>query len=653
MFNVRPDKFWPWIRFEPPSDDPSGFRIAADGSIGTDGSGFGLLGHNPGADTPAPAGISLGHTNHFADGNSNPFGSIVRHASDFGLISSIGRRPSPPYAISLLFPRLTEPQGVWAGPQGNDRELEVPTDTTLLGFDVMPPDDPPGFRIAADNSGQNGSPSDLLTSFGYDPGADVVPPAGIGSHAALRPAEDHRSPFEFLDRRHLNNNPIPSFDGGPLSPHAASFLFPRMAMSQFTWPSQQDDGEFDAGPDGSLPGFHLQPPADAPPTRGALPDDLGLSSFGYHPQTDATPSIDVNSADGIRPVENAIYPTTYPAYDSTYFPAPPRDPVQEALDQIARIYRIDWQGSSNSPTMLRLGRSASGSTTAVSDAFDPGHIVPTTNPVRPPPSPPPPGPRHNNGPPLESTSPSRTQPSRTGPIQGAPAASQPTDNSTAAAGAAAAANAVATNQQNAPAPIDPEADEKLDIWQKMVSSRGQQAPGSQYLGAGGINTWVGVRLNPKLPEPAAGYYYRPSLRHLRNGYRGELELANRIVTTLPNEIVIHYGMPAGRQGPDVISISREGTISVWDSKWRSGQRSIGPGQGAHQAERSLNALYWEILKQIRLAVRSGHLPPDVGVLAMKNITARKFDIYTIGTGNAHSGVAQSVRKGVPTDFRRP
>jgi hypothetical protein len=33
MFNVRPDQFWPWIHFDPPSDDPPGFRVAADGSM--------------------------------------------------------------------------------------------------------------------------------------------------------------------------------------------------------------------------------------------------------------------------------------------------------------------------------------------------------------------------------------------------------------------------------------------------------------------------------------------------------------------------------------------------------------------------------------------------------------------------------------------
>ena len=43
MFNVRPDQLWPWIHFEPPSEDLPGFRMAADGSIratGESGSGF-------------------------------------------------------------------------------------------------------------------------------------------------------------------------------------------------------------------------------------------------------------------------------------------------------------------------------------------------------------------------------------------------------------------------------------------------------------------------------------------------------------------------------------------------------------------------------------------------------------------------------------
>ena len=55
MFNVRPDQLWPWIRFEPPSEDPPGFRMAADGSIratGEFGSRFPSYGSGTNPSTP-------------------------------------------------------------------------------------------------------------------------------------------------------------------------------------------------------------------------------------------------------------------------------------------------------------------------------------------------------------------------------------------------------------------------------------------------------------------------------------------------------------------------------------------------------------------------------------------------------------------------
>lgn len=470
------------------------------------------------------------------------------------------------------------------------------------------------------------------------------------------PFQGGSNPFDLLGQRRANADPIPSFDGGSLPPHATSLLFPRMTEPQFSGSGLLDGGgELAAGPEGPLPGFRVEPSTDEPSTSRIPGDDsagddlsdrFDVSSFRYDPVAGVAPPINARSAGGIHPL--AIDPATYLLSDPTGFPAPPRDPVQEALDQIARIYRIDWQGSGGRPTAFHDGRSAHGPTATVGDAFDPRYIVPTGG------GRPPPGPGHNGGPPLRPDSTSRvpTQPSRAAPSQANPPAPQPPDSSAAAA-SAAAAGAAATEQLNEPAPPDPEPPKKLEAWQRIVRVRGEDAPDSQYLGPGGRNTSAGVRLNPKLPEPAAGWGYRPAWRHLRDGYRGELQLANRIVAARPNEIVIHYGMPAGRQGPDVISISPSGVISVWDSKWRSGQRSIGPSQRAHQSGASLDDLYWEVLRHTQKAIRSGHLPPDVGALAMKNIIARNFDIYTIGTGNAHSGVAQSVRNGIPTDPSRP
>lgn len=543
---------------------------------------------------------------------------------------------------------------MWSSPQGHIGEPEAKPDASLPGLHHFKPpaDHLPGFRIAV------GSPNDPnLWSLGHVPHADGALPTGVSSDA-LPPFRDDSNPFDLLGSRPANTDPIPPFDGGSLPPHATSLLFPPMTEPRSSWPGLLDDGgELDAGLDGSLPGFRVEPSTgDASTSRIPGDDSTGddfsnhfdVSSFGYDPVARVTSPIDARSAGGIHSL--AIDPATYLLSYSTSSAAPSRDPVQEALDQIARIYRIDWQGSDGRPTVFRDGRSANEPTTTVGDAFDPRYIVPTGGgPTRPPP-----GLGHNNGPSLRTDSTSRvpTSPSRSAPTPASPTAPQPPDNSAAAAGAAAAA-AAATEQQNEPAPPDPEAAEKLEVWQSIVSARGQAAPTSQYLGPDGRNTSAGVRLNPKLPEPAAGRGYRPAWRHLRDGYRGELQLANRIVAALPNEIVIHYGMPAGLRGPDVISLSPNGTVSIWDSKWRSGQRSISPSQGAHQSEDSFNNLQWELRQRIADAVRSGHLAPDVAAMARKNVDAGNFDIYTIGTGNAHGGVAESVRDRIRSGTRRP
>jgi hypothetical protein len=40
-------------------------------------------------------------------------------------------------------------------------------------------------------------------------------------------------------------------------------------------------------------------------------------------------------------------------------------------------------------------------------------------------------------------------------------------------------------------------------------------------------------------------------------------------------------------------------------------------------------------------------------VARENVEAGNFDIYTIGTGNAHGGVAESVRDRIRSGTRRP
>jgi hypothetical protein len=139
---------------------------------------------------------------------------------------------------------------------------------------------------------------------------------------------------------------------------------------------------------------------------------------------------------------------------------------------------------------------------------------------------------------------------------------------------------------------------------------------------------------------------------LKKGLIGEFQLANRIVMTLPGERVVHYGNAAGQQGADIISVSPDGIISVWDSKWRRGPRSMSEGGRAHQSQEALDRLCDQVQLHTNEAVKSGRLPLNVATKAMQNAEARNFFINTIGTGSAYRAVAQSVTGCIPGELRR-
>jgi hypothetical protein len=109
-------------------------------------------------------------------------------------------------------------------------------------------------------------------------------------------------------------------------------------------PSAASFGSPDIGLSAPVPGVRFRPPQEELPdlrvgVAGSVrngSDDFGLASFGYDPRAAIEPPIDLGYAGGHR--SDGIYPSPYPAYDPTYFPAPPRDFVREALDQIVRIY---------------------------------------------------------------------------------------------------------------------------------------------------------------------------------------------------------------------------------------------------------------------------------------------------------------------------
>ena len=120
---------------------------------------------------------------------------------------------------------------------------------------------------------------------------------------------------------------------------------------------------------------------------------------------------------------------------------------------------------------------------------------------------------------------------------------------------------------------DPE-EERVLACRAVRATPGQPAPPGQYDGRGGIETAVGIRVAPGFPAPKGGYEYGPDyLRHW-NGYKGELELKNRIEKAVPYEKIVHYGNPAGEHGPDVMTIGPKGRIMEWNSRSRQNPRRI-------------------------------------------------------------------------------
>jgi hypothetical protein len=191
---------------------------------------------------------------------------------------------------------------------------------------------------------------------------------------------------------------------------------------------------------------------------------------------------------------------------------------------------------------------------------------------------------------------------------------------------------------------DPE-EERLLACRAVRATPGQPAPPGQFDGRGGIETTVGIRVAPGFPAPKGGYEYGPDyLRHW-NGYKGELELKNRIEKAVPYEKIVHYGNPAGEQGPDVMTIGPKGRIMEWNSRSRQAPRRITrPGIPSVR--------YAQAFKYVSGAIHSGTLSDHVGQVALQELSDGNYDLCTVGTGNAYDGYFEAVRNHIPTGPQR-
>lgn len=121
---------------------------------------------------------------------------------------------------------------------------------------------------------------------------------------------------------------------------------------------------------------------------------------------------------------------------------------------------------------------------------------------------------------------------------------------------------------------------KVKRWQLKSNKQGNYIPADLVTDVSGkIKIFNSEKLNPNLPEPAAGYDYVPEIitkgkngtdanaySHV-NGYLGEVRLANQVAES--GEVVLKWGDKAGTQGSDIISVNpKTGEVNLWDNKFR-------------------------------------------------------------------------------------
>jgi hypothetical protein len=153
-----------------------------------------------------------------------------------------------------------------------------------------------------------------------------------------------------------------------------------------------------------------------------------------------------------------------------------------------------------------------------------------------------------------------------------------------------------------------------------------------------------VPISPRLPEPMAGWGWRPALlekgtlaqqRSHLHGYQTELYLANHVADHL-GETVVKYGAPnkgEGRHGSDVISVDQHGEVSLWDAKYL-GDGSPHAGSTTFEGNPLANAIM-----EARTAVSaevSGSYSQAMREKAMANMRDGNFTAYTVSSGDTQS-----------------
>jgi hypothetical protein len=171
---------------------------------------------------------------------------------------------------------------------------------------------------------------------------------------------------------------------------------------------------------------------------------------------------------------------------------------------------------------------------------------------------------------------------------------------------------------------------------------GEEASGGTGAGAGAaqaapLRVSNGVTLNPRLPEPVAGVDYEaPVLNNANqniansqlNGYRSELQLANS-VADLSGETVVEYGAGSGSNGADIVSVNSNGTVTLWDAKFRSSVTNFGESKTFAPGSSALNGAVQDAQNAI---LNATNITDAVRQAALDNLMNGNFKAITAAQG---------------------
>jgi hypothetical protein len=190
----------------------------------------------------------------------------------------------------------------------------------------------------------------------------------------------------------------------------------------------------------------------------------------------------------------------------------------------------------------------------------------------------------------------------------------------------------------------------LGRWRDSTAITALPNPG---IGTGGVQPLriaAGVTLDPRLPDPVAGLNYAPSLltrgtganrQSQINGYRAELAFANTIAAQ-SGYTVVYYGSNVNFRGADVIAVRSDGTVSLYDTKFRSNPTNI----LGSTTFTNTTTLARAVTQAIEAIERNTTLPPAVRQLARENLRLGNFYAHTPGAGAARNSVITRFCNGV-------